>query len=63
MQDHRCPNCDNDLSDSVMSAIVSRLRAGGKGPEPMACPHCSEPLQVTVAINATLSRQQLASTR
>lgn len=57
MSDHRCPNCENDLTDAVMAAIVTSLRAGGSGVEAVTCPHCDEALSVTVTVNATLARQ------
>lgn len=58
MNDNRCPNCENDLTESVVTAIVANIAAGSQEPEPLSCPHCGEPLQVTIALQATISRQQ-----
>lgn len=60
MSDYRCPNCENDLTDAVMAASIRRIRAGGKGCEQFKCPHCSEELQVAVALNITLERPAYA---
>jgi hypothetical protein len=58
MRDNRCPNCDNDISEVVTSAIVSRLKAAGEGgPDVVTCPHCATELSLTVNIDTSLSRQ------
>lgn len=59
MTDHRCPNCENDLTDAVVTAIVTNIAAGSQDPEPLSCPHCGEALAVTIAIHATLTRQPM----
>ena len=56
MRENRCPNCENDISEVVTSAIVSRLTAGGTEPEVVTCPHCGTELSLTVNIDASLAR-------
>ena len=31
MQDNRCPNCENDISETVTSTLVAMLQAGDSG--------------------------------
>jgi hypothetical protein len=57
MRDNRCPNCDNDITEVVTSAIVSRLQAGGAESDVVTCPHCGTELSLIVNIEASLSRQ------
>ena len=56
MQEHKCPSCENDISDVVTSAIVSRLTAGESESDLVTCPHCGTELSLTVNIDASLSR-------
>jgi hypothetical protein len=63
MNDNRCPNCENDVTDAVMAATMRQLRAGGAGTETMICPHCGEELQVAVTLNVRLERPAYASSR
>ena len=32
MQDNRCPNCQNDISETVTSTIVAMLQDGERTP-------------------------------
>ena len=57
MRDDKCPSCENDISDTVTAAIVSRLQAGGSEADPIACPHCGAALLLTVSIDTRLSLQ------
>ena len=57
MRDNRCPSCDNDISEVVTSAIVSRLQAGATESDVVTCPHCGAELSLTVNIDTSLSRQ------
>ena len=56
MREHKCPSCENDISDVVTSAIVSRLTAGESESDVVTCPHCGTELSLTVNIDASLSR-------
>ena len=56
MRDNRCPNCDNDISEAVTAAIVSKLTAGESQSDVVTCPHCGTELSLTVNIDASLSR-------
>jgi hypothetical protein len=56
MRENKCPNCENDISEVVTSAIVARLVAGGSESDVVTCPHCATELSLTVNIDATLSR-------
>ncbi len=49
MQDNRCPNCENDLTDTVTASVITMLQTGERRPRAVACPHCNEPL---VAVRA-----------
>jgi len=57
MQDNKCPSCENDISGTVTSAIVSRLQAGASESDAVACPHCGAELTLTVNIDTSLSIQ------
>lgn len=57
MRDNRCPNCENDISEAVTSAIVSRLQKGGGESDVVTCPHCGVALSLTVNIDTSLSVQ------
>jgi hypothetical protein len=56
MPENKCPNCENDISEVVTSAIVARLTSGGVESEVVTCPHCGTDLGLTVNIDASLSR-------
>jgi uncharacterized protein (UPF0212 family) len=55
MRENKCPSCENDISDVVTAAIVSRLTAGGSESDVVTCPHCGTELSLTVNIDARLS--------
>jgi hypothetical protein len=57
MRDDKCPNCENDITDAVNLAIVSRLDGGEAASDLVTCPHCAEVLILTVSIDTSLSRQ------
>jgi hypothetical protein len=56
MLENTCPSCENDISEVVTSAIVSRLTSGGGEFDVVTCPHCGTALSLTVTIDASLSR-------
>jgi hypothetical protein len=60
MRHDNCPSCENDISDTVTSAIVSRLEAEAEERESdgVSCPHCNAELRLTVDIDTRLSLQQ-----
>ena len=60
MNDSRCPNCQNDLTESVHFAIVAMVDAGASGVADVQCPHCGETLEVYVKISTAIVRHQEA---
>lgn len=63
MQDNRCPNCQNDISDVVTSTVIAMLKTGERRPCTISCPHCGEELTVAAQIATTLSREPAMSQR
>lgn len=61
MQDNRCPNCENDISETVTSTLVAMLQAGDSGSRTLLCPHCGEALSVTARVTTTLLREPTVS--
>jgi ribosomal protein S27AE len=57
MRNDQCPNCENDISDAVNAAIVSRLQAGDAESDTLLCPNCGTALTLTVNIETSLARQ------
>ena len=63
MQDNRCPNCENDISTTVTSTLISMLLDGERRSCGVSCPHCGEDLTVTAQISTSLSREVATSER
>lgn len=57
MQDNRCPNCENDITESVNATIIAMIKEGDMRPRPLTCPHCSEALVVSATIASSLQRE------
>ena len=57
MPDNRCPNCENDIPQSVNDTIIAMIKAGDFQPRPLSCPHCNEPLIVTATVMSSLQRE------
>jgi hypothetical protein len=57
MRNDQCPNCENDISEAVTAAIVSRLESGDTESDLLICPNCSTALSLTVNIDTSLARQ------
>ncbi|MGE3958656.1 MAG: hypothetical protein AB7H96_18230 [Vicinamibacterales bacterium] len=57
MQDNRCPNCENDITTTVNTAVAAMVQAGDTQPRAVECPHCSEPLVLSARVTTTLQRE------
>jgi uncharacterized protein with PIN domain len=57
MNDNRCPNCENDISQTVTATVIAMLEQGESSPRTIACPHCGEELSVSARVSTLLSRQ------
>ena len=60
MDGNRCPECQNDLTDSLTSAIVGMITsraAGVAASGALTCPHCGTELRVNANVTATITRQ------
>ena len=61
MQDNRCPNCENDITESVKATIIAMIQDGDTQPRPLSCPHCNEALIVTATITSSLQREPVVA--
>ena len=41
MADNRCPNCENDITQTVTTTLIAMLQAGERGSRELSCPHCA----------------------
>jgi RNA polymerase subunit RPABC4/transcription elongation factor Spt4 len=57
MRNDQCPSCENDISEAVTAAIVSRLQSGDGESDTLICPNCGTALSLTFSIDTSLSRQ------
>lgn len=57
MDGYRCPECQNDISETIDATLIELIKAGKTGTAPMQCPHCGTELSVAAQVTATLSRQ------
>ena len=57
MQDNRCPNCENDLTDTVTSTLIAMLQEGDAKTRAVQCPHCGEALTVTARVTTSVARE------
>jgi primosomal protein N' len=60
MDANRCPDCENDITESMNSAIIACVNAGSAGVASVTCPHCGEELNVAVAVSAAVMRKEAA---
>ncbi len=58
MDASRCPECENDLTETTTSTIVNLLKTGKIGVAAMTCPHCGTELSVDARVTATITRQR-----
>ena len=57
MQDNRCPNCENDITESVNATIIAMITEGDMRPRSLTCPHCNESLVVSATVTSSLQRE------
>lgn len=57
MDGNRCPECQNDVSETITETLIGLIKAGNAGTAAMQCPHCGTELNVSARVTATLSRQ------
>jgi hypothetical protein len=57
MQDNRCPNCENDITETVKATLVTMIQEGSGSMRSIACPHCGESLTVTAQVSTNLLRE------
>lgn len=58
MPENICPNCENDISDVILSVAVKRQRGLEENRETITCPHCGTELAIAVSVRATIARAQ-----
>lgn len=61
MQDNRCPNCENDITESVNTAVIAMIASGDAQPRALSCPHCSESLVVSAKVTSSLQREAVVA--
>jgi hypothetical protein len=57
MPDNRCPNCENDITETVNNTLIDMIRAGNERSQTIDCPHCGEALTVTAQVSTALLRE------
>lgn len=56
MADNRCPNCENDITQTVNTTLIAMLQAGERGSREFSCPHCGAELSVAARLTTTLAQ-------
>jgi hypothetical protein len=52
----RCPNCENDIADLVISVAAERQSGADDDRHTRVCPYCNTELAIAVTVNALISR-------
>ena len=56
MADNRCPNCENDITQTVTTTLIAMLQAGERGSRELSCPHCAAELSVSAQVTTALTQ-------